>query len=150
MPLRLSLPPSEVSTDPQLTALHSNRLGASSRLLKNSFTRPDVPSVACLLEYCGFKCDPWLLPTLRYRILIQGPSYVLDVDAAALYPNFPGDDFAFSIQKERHRQKNNAAVALFKRGYVANDNRVVDVHFSCVVRDVLCAGVVVQRYADDL
>jgi hypothetical protein len=65
---------------------------------------------------------------------------VLDVDTAALYPNFPGDDFSFSIQKERHRQKNNAAVALFKRGSVANDNRVVDVHFSCVVRDVLCAS----------
>jgi hypothetical protein len=51
---------------------------------------------------------------LRYRILIQGPAYMLDIDAAALYPNFPGADFAFSIQKERHRQKNNAAVALFK------------------------------------
>lgn len=75
---------------------------------------------------------------------------MLDVEAAALYPNLPGDDFATSIQKERHRHKNNAALALFKRGYVANDNRVVGVHFSCVVRDVLCAGVVVQRYADEM
>jgi hypothetical protein len=39
---------------------------------------------------------------------------VLHVDVAALHPNFPGDHFALSIQKECHRQKENAAVALFK------------------------------------
>ena len=51
---------------------------------------------------------------------------MLHVGVAALDPNFPSNHFAFSIQKERHRQKNNAAVALFKRGCVANHNWVVD------------------------
>jgi hypothetical protein len=68
------------------------------------FLYPAGCPLSCRLEFCGFKRDPWL-PSLRCRVVIPGPSYVLHVDVAALYPNFAGDHFAFSIQKERHRKK---------------------------------------------
>ena len=51
---------------------------------------------------------------------------MLHVDVAASGPQFPEQSLCLLDPEERHRQKNNAAVALFKRGCVANHNWVVD------------------------